>query len=249
MNKTLELLIWNKLKNANNGGGSIPPVEMSSNYTSMSSQSHGNVAEAIETLPEINMNVNSCNNLFLKFYNLKEVIVNFKVSPSKFGAMFNNCINLEKVTFKGHDTSNVTSMGSMFSNCKKLKNIPTFSLDSATDTSNMFDQCTALEVAPSLDVSNVENLNSMYSQCTNLKNVPVYLWSSATDLRYMFEQCPNLTDESINNIMTSCMSASSYSRTKTLADLGFNSSDYPATRIQGLDAYADFVASGWSIGY
>ena len=36
---------------------------------------------------------------------------------------------------------------------------------------------------------------------------------------------------------------------KNLSEQGFTSANYPATRIQALPHYQDFVSAGWSIGY
>ena len=65
----------------------------------------------------------------------------------------------------------------------------------------------------------------------------------------MFYSCPKLTDKSIDNILKMCINAISYSGVKTLQILGFSSNDYPASRIQELPSYQDFIDAGWTIGY
>lgn len=59
-----------------------------------------------------------------------------------------------------------------------------------------------------------------------------------------------MNDDSLNNILKMCINvSSSYSRAKTLYELGLKSNNYPASRIQALSNYNDFITAGWSIGY
>ena len=53
----------------------------------------------------------------------------------------------------------------------------------------------------------------------------------------------------LNNILLSCISATSYTETKTLTQLGIYSYRYPASRIQALPNYQDFLNAGWTTGY
>lgn len=246
MNNLVEKIIWNKLKN--DGGGEAEAIETTQGFTGGSS-SNGYILQDIKKLPEININFSGCNYLFYNMKKLEEVTLNFKTKPTTMTSMFQGCNNIKKITIKGEDTSSCTNFSGMYSNCKNLTEFPELNLDSASIIEKMFEHCDNMETAPEMDLSAVQQMKSLFSQCGKLKNVPEYLWLSATDLRYMFELVPNLTDESINNILYSCTTATNYTYTKTLASLGFKATNYPASRIQALENYSDFLASGWTIGY
>lgn len=144
--------------------------------------------------------------------------------------------------------SNVTNMTYMFYTCSKLETLPLY------DTSNVtsFYLClagTKIKTFPAWDLSKGTNLNSMFSACASLEDVPVLDWSSATNLTNIFNACAKLTDTSLDNILQSCITATSYSGVKKLTELGINSSNYSSARIQALPHYSQFVSANWSIGY
>lgn len=142
------------------------------------------------------------------------------------GTSLNNAFNrFQGTTIPLLNTSNVTSMTSMFANATNLTTIPL------------------------LNTSSVTHIGSMFQGCTNLVNVPVLDLSSVIFMRIMFSNCPNLSDTSLDNILQMCIGATSYSSTKTLAFLGFTSTDYPTSRIEALPHYSAFTSAGWTIGY
>lgn len=53
----------------------------------------------------------------------------------------------------------------------------------------------------------------------------------------------------IDNILQSCITATSYTGVKNLLGLGFSSTYYPSADIQALPHYNDFISAGWAIGY
>lgn len=101
---------------------------------------------------------------------------------------------------------------------------------------------------PQYDTSNVANMYYAFQNCSNLLNVPLLDTNRVTNLRNTFFNSPNLTDQSLDNILQMCIN-SLVSSNKTLARLGFTSTDYPASRIQALPHYQDFIDAGWTIGY
>lgn len=150
------------------------------------------------------------------------------------------------------DTSTATNMSYMFAYCHSLQTVPLLDTSSVTNTSNMFTYCHALKEIPQLDISKVTTINSMFSYCYCLKTVPILNFSSVKGVNAFnsaFSNCLSLSDESIDNIMQSCITASSYSGTKTLAKLGFNNTNYPTSIIQSLPHYQAFLDAGWTIGY
>ena len=127
--------------------------------------------------------------------------------------------------------------------------IPLLDTSNVTTMSNTFAGATNLLSIPLIDTSHVTNTGSMFQHCDNLVTVPILDLSSVTFMRYMFRYCVSLSDTSLDNILQMCIGATSYSSTKTLAFLGFTSTDYPASRIEALPHYSAFTSAGWTIGY
>lgn len=126
------------------------------------------------------------------------------------------------------DFSSVTNMQSMFANCVNLVTVGAIDTSSATTMQAMFQSCTNLTTVPQFNASSVNATQGLYG---------------------MFSSCNKLTDTSVNNILAMCISATNYTGTKTLYQLGLRSTYYPASTIQGLSNYSAFTAAGWTIGY
>ena len=145
----------------------------------------------------------------------------------------------------------VTSMCSMFSNTYNLEYIADITLPSNMTNLNSFlwmaNGNEKLKTAPKINTENVTDFWGMYSGCKALVNVPVYNLASATDLSSMFSGCENLSDDSLNNIMSSLISAVAYTDKKTLRELGIT--EEQATRCQSLSNYEAFTSAGWTTGY
>lgn len=161
--------------------------------------------------------------------------------------MFGGCFSLEAIPLL--NTGNVTTMNNTFSNCRSLKTIPLLDTSKVTNMSSTFSNCSSLKTIPLLDTSSATNVSSMFTSCFSLTTIPLLDVSSATNMSSMFSNCISLTDTSLDNILQMCIGATSYSNTKTLAYIGFNSTYYPASRIQALPHYQDFLDAGWTIGY
>ena len=150
------------------------------------------------------------------------------------------------------DTSNATSTYQMFRLCSTLASVPLLDLSNVRDGGSMFQSCSSLVSVPLFDTSKFQSFSAIFSACTNLKDVPLFDTSSvrgSSGFQNTFSGCINLTDASLDNILQMCIKATFYSSTKTLVRLGFSSTDYPASRIQALPHYQDFIDAGWTIGY
>ena len=147
------------------------------------------------------------------------------------------------------NTSNVQVFKGTFADCSSLTTIPLLNTHNATNMSNMFWNCHNLTEVPELDTSNVTNMSGMFYGCTNLTTVPLLDTSKVTNMSKMFNNCTSLSDTSLDNILQMCINATSYTGSKTLATLGFNATNYPASRIEALTHYQDFIDAGWTIGY
>lgn len=167
-------------------------------------------------------------------------------SANSLSYCFSNCQNLVEV---GNITGlNVTNMHSMFEYCNKLTTIGTLTHGNVTDMAFMFYNCTSLETPPNIDTSSCTNLSYAFRNCTNLKDVPIYDWSSATNLNYIFDGCTSLTDQSLDNILQSCISATSFTGSKNLRNTIHLAYTYSKSKIKSLPHYQDFINAGWVIG-
>ena len=146
------------------------------------------------------------------------------------------------------DTSNATNVTYMFNSCIYLIEVPSLDFSNVTDATNIFYNCQNLETVSSINFSKANNLLYAFYSCTNLKNVGEITIKSTSDIRGMFNGCNSLTDESLDNILQMCITATEL-YTKTLVNIGFNSTYYPSSRIQALPHYQDFIDAGWTIGY
>lgn len=147
------------------------------------------------------------------------------------------------------DTSNATTTYGMFEGCNTLVSVPLLNTSNVNNMANMFKSCYVLKEIPSLDTSNVTSINNTFNACYSLTTLPQLDFSSVTNIQNAFVTCTSLTDTSLNNILLSCIGMTSYTGTKTLLHMGFNITNYPASRIQALPNYQDFINAGWTIGY
>jgi len=145
------------------------------------------------------------------------------------------------------DTSITTSMFAMFQNCTNLINIPQLDTSNVTNMGEMFFSCNQLQTIPQLDTNNVTNMSEMFDYCGNLLNIPLLNTSNVESMNNMFNSCNKLTDEALNNILKMCINATSYTGTKTLKTLGMYPSTYPASRMEALSNYQDFINAGWTL--
>lgn len=141
---------------------------------------------------------------------------------------------------------NGTSADYMF--CGYITDLPMLDMSNVTSMKN-FASDSHTTTVPQYNTSKVKDMSYSFQNCTSLLNVPLLNTSKVTNFRSAFQNCPNLTDQSLDNILQMCINAPSYTSTKTLARLGFTSTNYPASRIQALPHYQDFIDAGWTIGY
>ena len=153
------------------------------------------------------------------------------------------------------DTSIATTMQSMFSYSYGLISVPLLNTSNVTNMREMFRGCRALKTVPQFDTSKVTNIYGMFYDCSLLKTLPLLDTSAlntGSSINSVFVNCLNLSDQSLDNILQMCINATSLpsSVPKTLFNLGITSTTaYPASRIQALPHYQDFIDAGWTIGY
>ena len=160
-------------------------------------------------------------------------------------SIFEGCSSL--TTIPELDTSNVTNMSNMFKYCKSLTTIPELNTSKATMMSSMFEGCINLTIIPELDTSNATNITSMFTTCSSLTTIPELNLSKILSMSYIFSDCPNLSNDSLNNILSSLLTATSYTGTKTLKQIGL--SQEQATTCTTLSNWAACETAGWTTGY
>ena len=155
---------------------------------------------------------------------------NFKYCPffdtsnvTNMDSMFNDCSSL--ISIPKIDTSKVTRTDYMFSYCRSLTTIPHIDTSKVTNMASMFYWGRSLTTIPALDTRNVTNMDSMFYGCNSLSSIPLIDTSNVTtmfgivygcsSLKYLggfknlhisvtsnfLDQCPNLTVESLMNVI------------------------------------------------
>lgn len=160
--------------------------------------------------------------------------------------MFLNCNSL--TTMPLLDTSKVTNAQQMFYNCVSLTEVPLLNLSHVTDMSSMFYNCNKLKTIPSFDLSSITHCINAFQLCGALENVPEFNCPNTINASGMFSRCDSLTEQSLNNILGTCITMTKIAASnKTLKYIGLTSAQ--ATTCQGLSNYQAFLDAGWTTGY
>lgn len=196
-------------------------------------------------------------NLFYKCSNLEQVTISGSGSRvTNISQMFRGCskLNLASVTLPGFSACQDCSY--IFQDCKAITSVPNtiFSKIVNTGTTNirgMCGGCTALQTfsATTNYTQSVTTFATMFSGCSNLTTVSKMNMSSVGNvgLVNMFKDCSSLSSTSLDNILSSLLTATSFAGTKTLKNIGLSSTQ--ATTCTGLSNWAALSAAGWTTGY
>ena len=118
-----------------------------------------------------------------------------------------------------------------------------------SSTVNNFDDVFSgwgLTEIPLLDTSNITSMEHAFS-CPNLTTMPALNTRNVVNMQGAFSNCPLLSNESLNNILSMCINATSVTHSKTLSYIGL--SEEQSTICEGLSNYQDFLDAGWGTGY
>ena len=148
------------------------------------------------------------------------------------GGMFGGCRSLTSIPLL--DTSKVTDMNGMFESCSSLTSIPLLDTSNVTNMYNMFYECSSLTSIPALDTSNVTSMSYIFDGCSSLTSIALldttnvtnmnnlFGWNTMNKLTYLggfknlsasvtssfLDQCPNLTVESLMNVINNLATVS-----------------------------------------
>lgn len=160
--------------------------------------------------------------------------------------MFLQCRSLTTIPLL--DTSNVTSTNQMFWNCVFLTEVPLLNLSKVTNLAAMFYNCVRLKAVPAFDLSSATHIFNMFSACETLETVPEFNCPNVINASNMFQSCSSLTEQSLNNILGTCITMTKISSSqKTLKYIGLTSSQ--VTICESLSNYQAFLDAGWTTGY
>ena len=206
----------------------------------------GRLTDYIVQIPMIDTSeVTSMGNMFQYFNMLKTIPLIDTSKVTTMTSMFSNCTNLQTIPLL--NTSEVTSMTNMFEYCYSLQTIPLIDTSKVTSMGNMFNHCETLTSIPQIDTSKVTSMGSMFAYCSSLQTVPVLDFSSATSMYKVFNYCEALSNDSLNNILASLLTATSYKGTKNLKYIGLTETQ--AQTCTTLSNWAACEEAGWTTGY
>lgn len=199
---------------------SIPPLD-TRNVTNMNSMFYG--CSALKYIPQLDSSNMTTMNQMFDGCKLLTSIPQFNTKNITYmDRVFKDC---EKITtIPQIDTSKVTNMNQMFQNCYSLKTIPPIDTGKVTNMNNMFDGCSHLESLPLLDFTNVTSFTNFFNgdkkYLTDLggfKNFKLE-WNS----NYGLVKAPNLTYQSVMNVINNLYDFRSNGDTSTTRTLKFH---------------------------
>ena len=220
------------------------PLLDTSNVINMSTMFNG--CTNLTTIPLLNTSkVTGMSGMFLNCSSLTTIPLLDTSKVTGMSSMFGSCTNLTTIPLL--DTSKVTDTRYMFQHCSNLTTIPLLNTSNVTDMSSMFSYNDKLTEIPLLDTSNVISMQNMFFYCDILTTIPLLNTSNVTNMNSMFSYCPNLSDESLNNILAMCTNATKITSSKKLNQIGLTRDQ--ATKCTTLSNYSAFTAAGWTTGY
>lgn len=227
--------------------GTYEPGDDVSNYINMTpTETTVRFSDLITKIPELNTsNVTNMTSTFNGYHNLIEISPLNTSNVTNMTSMFASCTSLTSIPLL--DTSSVTNMSYMFQNCSNLITIPLLDTSSVTNMNQMFRDAKNLTEIPQLNTSSVIYMSYIFSGCSKLTTVPQLNMSSITSMSNIFDGCYDLSDDSLNNILASLLTATSYTGTKTLDYIGLTSDQ--ATTCATLSNWAACEEAGWTTGY
>ena len=204
-------------------------------------------------------NVNTMAGVFTNCSSLTSIPLLDTSKVTTMSNLFNGCSSLTSIPLL--DTSKVTGMISMFHSCSSLTSIPLLNTSKVKNMNSMFYNCISLNSISAIDTSNVTNMISMFFNCSSLTYIPLLDTSKVTSMNnmlrgcssvkylggfknlsisigaYFLDQCPNLTVESLMNVINN------------LATVSGNTLKFGTTNLSKLTAEQKAIATnkGWTL--
>ena len=198
-----------------------------------------------KNIPNINYNnIQYCADWM--FYDCTNITTINNLNLSKINSFdygFANCTNL--TTVSNINLYNVNRANSMFKNCTNLTTINNIIFNKInTSLYSAFQGCTNLVNAPNMKINNCINIRNIFLNCVNLVNIPIYNTSKINICLNFVNNCPNLSNDSLNNVLQMC---SVMNCTYNLKHIGLTEDQ--ANVCMNLSNYQNFINAGWTTGY
>ena len=239
------------------------------------STTQSGISTTIKKLPIIDLqNKTSVSYMFYNLVNLESIegIINSAESMT-FNYFFYGCESLTSIP--DFDTSSCNSTQSMFYNCSSLTTIPNLDFSGTNTLQNTFRNCTNLTIIPDLNIpelqfmanafsgcisltvaptinatAGITDMKSTFSGCTSLTTIPIYNLGRegySSSVSSMISNCPNLTNDSLHNVLIMLSEGNIITGTKTLAYVGF--SETQANVATTFEEWTTMQNNGWTTGY
>jgi surface protein len=105
------------------------------------------------------------------------------------GGTIGNLRLLEQCTILSHNATNMTNL---FQGCAALQSVPLFNTAAVTNMTNLFQSCTALQSVPLFNTSGVTFMGGMFQGCAALQSVPLFNTAAVTTMTNLFQGCAAL---------------------------------------------------------
>ena len=207
------------------------PFFDTSNVTDMQNMFKG--CSSLTSIPLLDTsNVNNMYNMFNGCSSLTSIPLLDTSNVTDMQTMFKGCSSLTSIP--ALDTSKVTYMSYMFNGCSSLTSLPLLDTSNVMNMEYMFNGCSSLTSIPALDTSKVTNMSWMLYSCDSLTSIALLDTTNVTDMSYLFgwsnnntltdlggfknlsisvdsyflDRCPNLTVESLMNVINNLATVS-----------------------------------------
>ena len=181
------------------------PLFDTSNVTAMSGMFFN--CSSLISIPLLNTSkATNMSNLFNGCVSLTSIPLLDTSKVTGMISMFHSCSSLTTIPLL--NTSKVTNMNSIFYNCSSLNSISALDTRNVTNMTNMFFNCSSLTYIPLLDTSKVTSMNNMLRGCSSVKYLGGFKNLSISISAYFLDQCPNLTVESLMNVINNLATVS-----------------------------------------
>ena len=210
------------------------PLFDTSNVTSMAGVFTN--CSSLTSIPLLDTsNANNMSNLFNGCSSLTTIPLLDTSKVASMISMFHSCSSLTSIPLL--NTSKVTNMNSMFYNCTSLNFISAIDTSNVKNMINMFFNCRSLTYIPLLDTSKVTSMNNMLRNCSSVKYLGGFKNLSISVSAYFLDQCPNLTVESLMNVINN------------LATVSGQSLKFGSTNLNKLTPHQKAIATnkGWTL--
>jgi surface protein len=173
--------------------------------TSMESLFYG--CNKLLSIPQLDTsNVTTMYNMFYNCYELSAIPMLNTSKVTNMGYMFDGCKNL--TTIPELDFSNVTNVNYMLNNCTSLRELPNMNMKKVTSLSGFLYSTTISKVGV-IDCDSITNIqwlntSNTFTSLTDLggfRNLGAKSSLSGTNSNYFLYSCPNLTHQSLLNVL------------------------------------------------